>query len=486
MAGIISSLFASTAGCTQVRKPAVAGAFYPGTKKELTAQITGFLNQADREKIPPELKGRIIGLMVPHAGYVFSGQVAATAFKQLEGLHFDTVVIIGMSHHAYFEGISVYAQGYFETPLGLVEIDSEMADALIKSHPNIKSIPEVQEQEHSLEVQIPFLQTVLDKFKIVPILMSNPLDYKILANSLLSLYRDKNVLFVASSDMTHYPSYEIANSVDKDTLRLIENLDLEGLIKWTNTQHKDCATVLCGSGAVLTLVRLTKELGGTQSYVLKYANSGDTPIGDKIRVVGYGAVAFIGEASSTLTENSNMILSEQSKNKLLEIARNTMEGYIRDKRVPDIKIENTELQKPLGVFVTLKKHEQLRGCIGYIKPVAPLGEAVSRMAISASTQDPRFQPVSADELKDIEIEITVLSELTRVTDINKIEVGIHGLYIVKGYYSGLLLPQVPVEQGWDREQFLVHTCYKAGLPAYAWKENDTEIYAFSGVIFHEN
>lgn len=485
---IALSLILPVEGCSQtnttvkdipqdIRKPAVAGAFYPADHIELKNQIEVFFKNIKEEKFD----GRIFGLMVPHAGYVYSGQVAAHCFKQLQGLLFDTVVIIGMSHSARFDGIAVDTNDYYQTPLGLVKVDTELAYSLIKSHPKIKSLPEAHISEHSLEVQIPFLQQILKEFKIVPILMSNPSDCQILAYSLISNSRGKKILFIASSDMTHYPPYKIANEVDKTTLSLIEGMNINKLVDWLNEPHEKCSTLLCGSGAVLTLMLITKEFGINHAAILNYANSGDVPIiGDTSRVVGYGAVIF-GQK-----EEKTMILDEEEQQVLLKIARNTIENYVKSRYIPSIDIDDyPNLQQLTGVFVTLTKNKQLRGCIGYIKAIAPLAQAVSKMAIAAATEDPRFSPVTKDELKDIKIEITVLSELIRISDIEQIEIGKHGLYLVKGFNSGLLLPQVATEHGWTREEFLIHTCYKAGLPPTAWKEKDTEIFIFTGSIFHE-
>lgn len=483
------SLILPTLGCSQtntitspvksenIRKPAFAGAFYPTDPIELKNQINGFLKNVEKK----EFDGRIFGLMVPHAGYVYSGQVAGYCFKQLQGFSFDTVVIIGMSHSARFDAIAVDTNDYYQTPLGLVKVDTELASSLIKSHPKIKSLPEVHVSEHSLEVQIPFLQQVLKEFKIVPILMSNPGDCQILANSLISNSRGKKILFIASSDMTHYPPYEIANKIDKTTLSLIEGMNINKLVNWLNELHEKCSTLLCGSGAVLTLMLVAKEFGITHAAILNYANSGDVPvIGDTSRVVGYGAVIFMQK------EEKAMILEKEEQQVLLTIARDTIENYVKSRHIPPIDVDDyPNLQQLAGVFVTLTKNKQLRGCIGYIKAIDPLSQAVSKMAIAAATEDPRFSPVTKDELKDIKIEITVLSELIRISDIEQIEIGKHGLYMVKGFNSGLLLPQVATEQGWNREEFLTHTCYKAGLPPTAWKEKDTEIFIFTGSIFHE-
>ncbi|MFH1563757.1 MAG: AmmeMemoRadiSam system protein B [Nitrospirota bacterium] len=460
-----------------IRKPAVAGAFYPADPLELKNQIDGFLKNAEREKF----EGRIIGLMIPHAGYVYSGQVAAHSYKQLEGRSFDTVVIIGMSHSARFDGIAIDTNDYYQTPVGLVKVDTELASSLIKSNPMIKSLPEAHAGEHSLEVQIPFLQQTLKEFKILPILISNPGDCQLLAKSLISNTGGKKILYIASSDMSHYPPYEVANKVDTTTLALISGMDINKLVDWLNQPQDKCSTLLCGSGAVLTLMLIAKELGVNNGTILKYANSGDIPIiGDKSKVVGYGATIF------TQKEEKTMVLDNEEQQVLLKIARTTIEDYVKSRKISSVDVNDyPELQQPAGVFVTLTKNKQLRGCIGYIKAIAPLAQSVSKMAIAASTEDPRFSPVTKDELKDIKIEITVLSELTQIHDISQIEVGEHGLYIVKGFNSGLLLPQVATEQGWNREEFLAHTCSKAGLSPNAWKEKDAEIYIFSGSIFHE-
>lgn len=311
---IALSLILPTQGCSQtktttsqiqdIRRPAVAGAFYPANSTQLKNQIEGFFKNVKKEKFD----GRILGLIVPHAGYVYSGQVAAYGFKQLQGLSFDTIVIIGMSHGAYFDGIAIYDSGYFQTPLGLVKIDTELADSLIKSHPKIKSLKSAHLNEHSLEVEIPFLQQVLKEFEIVPILMSNPSDFQILGKSLILNSRGKKILYVASSDMTHYPPYDIANKIDKVTLSLIEGMDIKELVSWLNKPHEKCSTLLCGSGAVLTLMLVAKEFGIERATILNYANSGDVPvIGDKSRVVGYGAVIFIQKEEKAMVLSLSLI-----------------------------------------------------------------------------------------------------------------------------------------------------------------------------------
>ncbi len=484
--GVISSLSCEGCFCDEggvlfkknntvpIHKSQVAGGFYPQDRETLRAELARLLEQVPSQKI----EGNPAILVSPHAGYIYSAQVAAYGYKQLVGQKFDTIIIIGPSHYNNFKGVALYQEGIFETPLGGVEIDKDLANQLLKTNPLINFRPEVFLKEHSIEVQIPFLQYVMDnKFKILPILIGDPSSCKILAEALSPLITGKNVLLIASSDMSHYHSAEEAWKIDEPTLDEIESLDIETLIKRINEygQKGDC--VLCGAGPVLTVMMIAKEWGIPRAHLLKYAHSGDIPDGDKSRVVGY--------SSFIITKEVSEMLNEAEQDKLLEIARGTLEGYICTKKKGTYIVEEGPLTKPQGVFVTLTKGKQLRGCIGYIRPIAPLNEAIVQMTIAASTQDMRFPPVRVDELKNIKIEISVLSDLKRITDISEIKVGTDGIYIVNGIYSGLLLPQVATEYRWNREEFLEHTCIKAGLPVDAWKEGNTQIYIFSAQIFHE-
>ena len=178
-------------------------------------------------------------------------------------------------------------------------------------------------------------------------------------------------------------------------------------------------------------------------------------------------------------------LSGEAKKKLLEIARSSIQAYLKSKKAPEISVEEPLLQEKRGAFVTLTKNLQLRGCIGRFEPEIPLSEIVSQMAIAAATADPRFPPLREEELKNIRIEISALTPLKRIKDVEEIKVGTHGIYIVKGFDRGVLLPQVATEHKWDRTTFLEQTCWKAGLPQDAWKDKDAEIYIFSAEIFHE-
>ncbi|MEE8637796.1 MAG: AmmeMemoRadiSam system protein B [Candidatus Margulisiibacteriota bacterium] len=459
----------ATAFFADVRKPAVAGMFYPGTRSELSKQINQFLDNVKYQRV----QGKLIALIVPHAGYDYSGQVAAYAYKELEGRQFKRIILIGASHHMQFDGISIGEFDYYETPLGRVKVDRDLAGKIIESSQKISFMREAHLKEHSLEVQLPFLQTVLKKdFKIVPIIFGNASfrNCQILAMSLVKLV-DEETLIVCSTDWSHYHDYETATRMDKKGIHAVLKGDIEEFVRLLEAGSCEA----CGIPAIITTMLVAPSVGANKTQLLKYANSGDVT-GDRSRVVGYAAIAYSYESSP---------LSPKEKAKLLEIAREALEKHLSKKKVPELKIDKGILAERRGAFVTLTKKGRLRGCIGYIKPVKPLAEAVQEMAIAAATRDMRFQPVTRNELKEIEIEISVLSKLQKVENINEIKIGRDGLYIVKGWRTGLLLPQVAVEWGWNRKQFLEQVCQKAGLPKHAWKDKETVLYRFSAEIFQE-
>lgn len=469
-----------------VRSPAVAGSFYPAREKELASQVDNSLAEASTQ----ESVGAILGLMVPHAGYDYSGMVAGAGFKQLENQNIDTVILIGNSHYAYFEGAAVYPEGYFKTPLGEVEIDSGLAQKIISENEKIKADTNVHSQEHSLEVELPFLQRVLKNFKLVPILMGSGdfTDVEILAGAIAKNIKDKNVIIVASSDMSHYPPYQSANYADKKTYEAILTGQVEKLetaiTQLENEKIPGAQTFLCGKDAVEVLIQVMQDLGASDIRLLKYANSGDPPAGgqvvtlDNSQVVGYGAIGFYAQG-----RGSELNLEEQQR--LLEIVKLTTEAYIKTGNLPKFSENAAALNQKLGAFVTLKKQGQLRGCIGsFSSSSLPLWLTVQQMAVAAATGDPRFAPVTEDELPQLDYEISVLSPLQKINDWHEIELGKHGVEIKKGANSGVFLPQVASETGWDLDTFMGQLCsQKAGLPWNCWQDKDTEIYVFTAQVF---
>ena len=275
----------------KIRFPAVAGQFYPGEEGELNQIIDEFLKNA---KVP-EIKDEIFGILVPHAGYVFSGPVAAHCYKTIQGKKFETVVLIGDSHYEYFDGVSVWEKGEWETPLGKVKVDEELAKEILNFSKRFFVKDSAHLFEHSLEVQIPFLQRVLKNFKILPLIFgSEDEDWKDLAKSILKLMEKRKILVVASSDLSHYPPYEVAQEADKRTVEGILSSDPEKFKEKIETLKKlfpDVDTFACAQDTIKTILEVSKNLKG-KAKLLKYQNSGDTIYGEKTQVVGYSAVAF--------------------------------------------------------------------------------------------------------------------------------------------------------------------------------------------------
>ncbi len=498
---LLFSFFLST-NCfaQQIKKPVVSGTFYPGSPKILAAEIKRFLDWAEVAETDKD----VLALISPHAGYEYCGSVAAYGYKAIKGRPIRSVVIVGPSHYEYFDGVSVYPQGAWQTPLGNVSVDVELADTLINSHPKISFYESAFTREHSVEVQIPFLQIVLDNFKIVPVVMgkfSNE-NCRILSQALLEATKDReDVLIIASTDMSHYHPYDEARKIDNLTIKELERLDPESL--YYKLVSEECE--LCGAAGVITTLLYAKGRGADDIEIMKYANSGDIT-GDKRRVVGYLSAAIyapqrlgyggvspeaqaLGDAGmgrKEMSDENKNILNEKQEKRLLEIARKTIDEYIRRSRRLNVTEDDPLLLKNMGAFVTIHKEGRLRGCIGNIRGRQPLYLTVRDMAIEAATADPRFTPVTADELKDIDIEISVLSMPERVENVDEIKMGVHGVIVKRGNSGGVFLPQVATETGWTREEFLSNLCaHKAGLSPDAWKDKDTDLYSFTAQVFGE-
>ena len=466
--------------------------WYPSTASELRGAVDGYLSKVEKGPVP----GKVMALIVPHAGYRFCGQVAAYAYKQIEGMEFDTVVLVGPSHHYPFPGASVYESGVYRNPLGDVEVDSAITKQLMDENDAIKFYPRVHIPEHSIENQIPFLQRALSKFKIVPILMqdSSKGNCDMLSTALVNVLKGKNVLLVASTDMSHFPSYVEAVKADRATISAIETLDpnvvRERLDEYLERNVPGLSCMLCGRGPVLVVMTVAKQLGADSVKTLKYANSGDVPIiGDKNRVVGYMAAMMYKSEGSEQEASTGALdapVNEEQQEVLLELARESIQTYLETGKKKRPEANDERLKVKQGAFVTLRKHGQLRGCIGHIIPIEPLCDTVADMAVAAAVEDPRFPTVTLDEMKDIHIEVSVLSIPRRVQSADEIEMGKHGVIVRRGHRQGVFLPQVATETGWDRETFLENLCsHKAFLPKDAWKGKDTELLVFTAQVFEE-
>jgi AmmeMemoRadiSam system protein B/AmmeMemoRadiSam system protein A len=469
----------------RVREAAIAGSWYPEDAHELTQMIDQMLAAAE------PVDGAPVGLLVPHAGYVYSGQVAAQGFKQLEGARYDVAVIIASDHQAPLSTpVSVWAEGGFETPLGIVPVDVDLAQALVEADPRITFDPGAHEGEHPIEIELPFLQRVCPDCCIVPVLMgaADNETVEALAAALLEALGQgsewassgRRAVVIASSDLSHYPTYDDALVADGAVLGAIETGDPIQVRDTIGALMKaglpNLATCACGEGPILVTMRIAQGLGADTVTVLRYANSGDSAYGDKNQVVGYGAVMWWQYEPPAPTE--------AQREELLALARTTIAEYLETEIIPDYETDDPLLSRRAGAFVTLKQRGELRGCIGHTRADLPLYQVVQQTAVSAATGDPRFPPLTPEDLDQVTVEISILSPFRRATDVEQVEVGTHGLMIFKGQNRGLLLPQVPVEQGWDRDEYLRNLCLKAGLPAGCWQEGAT-LYAFTAVVFGE-
>lgn len=467
-----------------VRQPAMAGAFYPAGKAKLGALIDSFLAKAR----PPKVSGELVALAVPHAGYVYSGQVAAYGYKEVEGRRYDSVILMCNSHRGHFDGIAVFPSGVWLTPLGEVAVDASLASKLIASSPRIKPGEQAFVEDHTLEVQLPFLQKVLKDLRIVPVLFGNvgTGDYEILAKAILENIKGKDVLVIASTDLSHYPSYKDAKAVDSETVKGILSGDVkkldENIARNERKGYSNLATCACGADGVKTAMLVAKGEGADRIELLNAANSGDVS-GDRGRVVGYAAIGFFGPKEGA--KGGGALLDSKGQEELLDIARRSVTSFVRKGKAPKFEISDPALNEYLGAFVTLKKHGQLRGCIGRFSPThIPLYEVVSQMAISAATQDMRFPPVKSDELSKLSYEVSVLSVPERIDDWHDVELGRHGVIIRKGFRSGVFLPQVATENHMTLEQFLGQLCsQKVGLERDCYKRSGVNLYVFTAQVF---
>jgi AmmeMemoRadiSam system protein A len=359
--------------------------------------------------------------------------------------------------------------------------------------------------EHSIEVQLPFLQTVLRGFKIVPIVTGDlPVSScEELGKALADCVRGKRVLLVASSDLSHYPAYEDANKVDNETTKSWKTMNLEEISskeeEILHRQVPNLSCTMCGSSAIMIVMAASKALGADSAMILKYMNAGDVS-GDKSGVVGYAAAAFVRTSKRAEKENvekkgemgraekkeeKEFSLTSAEKRKLLSLARSSIEATLSGKPLPRLDVTEPALKTHAGAFVTLRRNGDLRGCIGRLIGDRPLYEVVSNMAVAAATEDTRFRPVSLSELGNIDIEISVLSPLKKMSNVEELKLGKHGIYIVKGMRSGCFLPQVANETGWTKDEFLNRCCTeKAGLEPDAWKK-DAEVFLFTAEVFGE-
>ncbi|GET29157.1 AmmeMemoRadiSam system protein B [Prolixibacter sp. SD074] len=462
------------------RVPVAAGRFYSGSPNTLKKEVHEFLSSG---ATLPETD-RLVGLIVPHAGYVFSGGTAGKCYARIPGKNgIERVVLIGSSHYASFRGASIYNIGNYETPLGVVPVDWEICERLIENNDLFSFHPAAHSEEHSLEVQLPFLQEKLKSdFRIVPILLGHVhlKECKLMANQLISL-ADEKTLFVISTDLSHYPGYEDARLVDAETIEAIASGEpekfIDGLDRNNEKHMANLETSCCGWTSVLTFLYLAKGMKNVVIRKVDYSNSGDSAYGDRERVVGYGGLEAVVPGAKTV------YLNEEEKAQLKKLAEEAIWQYFERGGRDDIDPEYLPpaLHERYGVFVTVYVGEKLRGCLGRFDEKEPLYERVRDLAIASATRDTRFAPLNRDELKNMRIEISVLTPLKRIHDPSEIILGKHGIYIRNGLNTGTFLPQVATDHHWSVEEFLGYCSKnKAHLGWDGWRSS--ELFVFESVV----
>lgn len=451
-----------------IRQAAVAGQFYPANKQELETILLGYLNKSTQKPI-----NNLRILIVPHAGLEYSGMVAGSGFSQLKNQNYKRVILLGVSHSEKTSQALIDNNDYWQTSLGQVAIDKEGIKQLIDGN-RIKTDNQIHEKEHSLEMELIFLQQVLTDFKIIPILLAE-VDEQLLTKISFRLagLLDQETLLVISTDLSHYLQYETA--VTKDKL-LIDYLRMGNLAEFEQAVPQDSA---CAYQALRVGLKISEILGINWQF-LAYQNSGDVTE-DKSRVVGYTAIAGI---SSNFSHQELSLIAQQEA---LKLARVTLEEYLKTQKIIDYLPTQGELWLKIGAFTTLKKQNELRGCIGQFEPDKPLYQVVQETAVAAAVADKRFEPVSLEELNNLEIEISALSSKSPVKNYQEIKLGVNGVVIEFSGRSGTFLPQVATETGWNLDEFLSQLCsQKLGVKKDCYQDPSAKIYIYTAQVFKES
>lgn len=519
MKSCVSSSQESGVHSQQEREPIVrpatqANRFYEGNPQRLSREVDSLLNLHHSGS----QDGRVAALIVPHAGYYFSGSVAASAYARLRPQKpYKRIFLLGPSHHEWLDGASVnYEADYYATPLGNVAVDRETAQQLVAADSVFFYRSEAHDREHCLEVQLPFLQRLFalhpslsanqEVPPIVPIIISTN-DYRKLKRmaQVLKPYFTDDHLFIISSDFSHYPSYDDACEADALTGRAIETGDVEQFIAAIEANarsgRRNLSTSACGEFAIITLMLMLDDRYDVQH--LMYQNSGDVDNHDRSRVVGYHSFAILRHSqngSGQTPSDADFTLTDDDKATLKAIALQSIKDSLDGKPIaqqrsmlnvqsskfkdqsPKFKDQSSKFNVKCGAFVSLHRQGRLRGCIGHFGEDVPLCEIVAEMARAAAFDDPRFMPLKREELADLDIEISVLTPMRRIQSLDEFELHRHGIYIRKGRRSGTFLPQVADEVNWTKEEFVAHCSQdKAGLGWDGWR--DAELYVYEAIVF---
>ncbi len=417
-----------------IREPAYAGQFYPSAPSQLREMIKTMVE----EKTTRE---EVVGIVAPHAGYIYSGPVVGALVSRVKIK--DTAVILCPNHTGRGKLFSIMTRGTWRTPLGNVEIDSELAEKIKVNSRYLEEDEMAHRFEHAVEVQLPFLQYFKPDVKLVPIVLGhgNGVTYKEIGRGIAAAITSlkKDTLIIASSDMTHYESQESVSSKDAQAIKAMLDLDEDELLKRIERYN----ITMCGYGPAISLISAARELGAEKAELVKYQTSGDA-FGDYSSVVGYAGLTI-------------MRMSPIAK-----LAKDTVEMYVREGKLPDEENLMPEMTEQAGVFVSIHKHGSLRGCIGTFEPQRPnIAQEIITNAVSSAVHDPRFSPISEHELKDLDYSVDVLTSPVPVEDRNTLDPRKYGVIVESGWRRGLLLPDL---EGVDTVEQQIDICrQKAGI-----------------------
>ncbi|RJO61145.1 MAG: AmmeMemoRadiSam system protein B [Dehalococcoidia bacterium] len=437
-----------------IRKPVVAGSFYPASPSGLEEMVAGMVDDsASREEV--------VGLICPHAGYIYSGPVAGAAISRIKFI--DTFIIMGPNHTGLGKPFSIMTSGTWETPLGNVEIDSDLAEKLLGNSSYLEADTEAHLREHSIEVQLPFLQHFKKDVKIVPIVLSHASSsvYKEIGLEIAEVLGElgRDAVILASSDMTHYEPAEQAKRKDNSAIEAILRLDEDELLERIAEQN----ITMCGYAPVVALISAAKVLGAHRAELVRYQTSGEAS-GDYSSVVGY----------------AGLIIPRQAMSPLVRLAHEAIDAYVKEGRIMQAPATLTpEMQEEAGVFVSLHKGGELRGCIGTFEPSRRnVAEEIIMNGISAAMRDPRFEPVREDELKDLDISVDVLTEPEPIESKEQLNPKKYGAIVQRGARRGLLLPDL---EGVDTAEQQIDICR---LKADIMPDEKVRLYRFEVKRYH--
>ena len=474
-----------------IRKPAVAGKFYPANPIELSKAVAALFTEA--QKIP--LSGRPLAVIVPHSGFLYSGKIAARAFKLLEGEQFDNVVVIAPSSTVFFKGCSVYEGQGYETPMGVVEIEKELSEKIASFNlsvylSNMGHATGSTRGEHALEVQLPFLQVVLGKFKLIAIVMGEQEEdtARALGQALGAALSGTNTLIVAASNLSHFHTQKEAKTMDSLLQSAVQKFDPKALMDAIESGKAEAS----GGGGIAAALHAAKQLGGKDIRFLGYGNSGETT-GQVDEVVGYMSAAIrssempgsFGKVKSVRknspTKEEELELVEKHKEKLKEIVVSAITAKLKDEEYSPPAVKDLKFQR--GVYVTIAVGGEPKGMAGRVKVREPLYQAVADMAGAAATQGIESHALTKADLDLIEVKLFILSRIELVNDFSTINIGLHGLMIKLDMHSAIFFPSELTEKSWDRKQSLEWLCLKAGLPKNSYKDKFAQIFKFAAQEF---